>query len=213
MKTSIVSWKNIPVRFLKHVSFSLSRKCETPIFLSVLSNTIVNHHQTLFRIAFALTDCDIYIHKYISAQRYGYVWTIWFYRLSRYRYERAAASGTVADERSRNWHCHRNDIHHLRHHRCHLLLRAQDRWAGIKSSPRCSLENRSLINSLSHHVYNGTYMYIQFARCQLWSYQLWSLFSSLIICWSRALWLNYEASILVIMIKYVTFDANWIAYG
>lgn len=49
------------------MSLSLSCNCFHDVAHQVLSNTLpVNHHQTSFDIAFALTDCDIlHIHVHI----------------------------------------------------------------------------------------------------------------------------------------------------
>lgn len=60
---TLLDRKNIPVRFLKHVlshpSATASMTCITEYAFEY--NAIVNHHQTSFSIAFALTDCDIHI--------------------------------------------------------------------------------------------------------------------------------------------------------
>lgn len=135
--------------FSSMVPVSLSCTCFSTIWITLSNKTVVNHHQISFDIAFALI--------YMRVQQRISLNTMCFYRISRSRYQRAAASRPVDIEWSHNRHCPRDDIHHLYHHRCYLLLRAQDRWAGVK------LSLPEWLNPLV--LYNGQYPIHTCALC------------------------------------------------
>lgn len=108
------------------MSLSLSCNCfhdvDHKVLLRIhLFNTTVNHHQTSFGIAFALTDCDIHITHVVSRQISLKI--LCFYRLSRCR--QSGASSSVDIERGHSRHCRLDGINHRYHHRYHLVLPAQ----------------------------------------------------------------------------------------